>query len=99
MKKLESFEILDGGKGIKINDLDLSDYPITKLETKAVPGYLEMHIDFKFRLGATDPWMFDSVLKKDQKEIEKEYEREDPFSFEESEEKKKGTRPFFKKSN
>lgn len=33
MKKLESFEILDGGKGIKINDLDLSDYPITRLRT------------------------------------------------------------------
>lgn len=97
MKKLESFEIQKGGKGIKINDLDLTDYPITKLETKAVPGYLEMHIDFKFRLGAADPWMFDSVLKKDQKEIEKEYERENPFSFEEPKEMKKGAKPFFKK--
>ena len=95
MKKLESFEILDDGKGIKINDLDLSDYPITKLETKAVPGYLEMHIDFKFRLGAVDPWMLDSVLKKDQKEIEKEYEKENPYRIEEP--KEKGTRPFFKK--
>ena len=97
MKKLESFEILDGGKGIKINDMDLSDYPITRLETKASPGYLEMRIDFKFRLGATDPWMFNSVLEKDQKEIEKEYEKENPFRDEEP--KEKGTRPFFKKSN
>ena len=96
MKKLESFEILNGGKGIKINDMDLSDYPITRLETKASPGYLEMHIDFKFRLGATDPWMFNSVLEKDQKEIEKEYEKENPFRDEELEEKKKGTKPFFR---
>jgi len=93
MKKLESFEILDGGKGIKINDLDLSDYPITRLRTEATPGYLEMHIHLKFRLGAADPWMFDSVLEKDQKEIEKEYERENPYRIEESEEKKKGTKP------
>lgn len=35
MKKLESFEILNGGKGIKINDLDLGDYPITRLRTEA----------------------------------------------------------------
>lgn len=97
MKKLESFEILDGGKGIKINDLDISDYPITKLETKASPGYLEMHIHLKFRLGAADPWMFDSVLEKNQKEIEKEYEKENPYRIEEP--KEKGTRPFFKKSN
>ena len=47
MKKLESFEIQNGGKEIKINDLDLSDYPITKLEAEAKAGYLEMHIDFK----------------------------------------------------
>lgn len=97
MKKLESFEIQNGGKGIKINDLDLSDYPITRLRTKATPGYLEMHIHLKFRLGAADPWMFDSVLEKDQKEIEKEYERENQYRIGESEEKKKGTKPFFKK--
>ena len=97
MKKLESFEILDGGKGIKVNDLDLSDYPITKLEAEAKAGYLEMHIDFKFRLGAADPWMFKSVLEKDQREVEKEYEKENPYRIEEP--KEKGTRPFFKKSN
>ena len=93
MKKLESFEILDGGKGIRINDLDLSDYPITKLEAEAKAGYLEMHIDFKFRLAAAGPWMFKSVLEKDQKEIEKEYEKENPYSVEEPKEKKKGTKP------
>lgn len=76
MKKLESFEILDGGKGIKINDLDLSDYPITKLEAEAKSGYLEMHIDFKFRLASASPVLYKASIERDQKEIEKAYNKE-----------------------
>lgn len=76
MKKLESFEILDGGKGIKINDLDLSDYPITKLEAEAKSGYLEMHIDFKFRLASANPVLYKASIERDQEEIEKAYNKE-----------------------
>ncbi len=85
------------GTHVTVNMHVNKNYAITRLRTKATPGYLEMHIHLKFRLGAADPWMFDSVLEKDQKEIEKEYERENPYRIEESEEKKKGTKPFFKK--
>ena len=88
MKKLESFEILDGGKGIKINDLDLSDYPITRLRTEATPGYLEMHIHLKFRLGAADPWMFDS---------KKNMRGKTRTGLKNQKKRKKGTKPFFKK--
>ena len=71
MKKLESFEIQNGGKEIKINDLDLSDYPITKLEAEAKFGYLEMHIDFKFRLASADPVLYKASIERDQEEIQR----------------------------
>lgn len=76
MKKLESFEIQNGGKEIKINDLDLSDYPITKLEAEAKAGYLEMHIDFKFRLANAEPVLYKASIERDQEEIEKAYNKE-----------------------
>lgn len=95
MKKLESFEIQNGGKEIKINDLDLSDYPITKLEAEAKAGYLEMHIDFKFRLANADPVLYKASIERDQKEIEKAYNKE-YLKHDCKDEKKKGTRPFFR---
>ena len=95
MKKLESFEIQNGGKEIKINDLDLSDYPITKLEAEAKAGYLEMHIDFKFRLASANPILYKASIERDQKEIEKVYNME-YLKPDCKEEKKKGTKPFFR---
>ena len=76
LKTRESIAFQYGGKAIKMNDIDLSDYPITKLEAEAKSGYLEMHIDFKFRLANAEPVLYKASIERDQEEIEKAYNKE-----------------------